>query len=44
MPTETTASNTEAFPLSDLDRKILSMTDDEYQPHTWENLQQLISR
>ena len=44
MPTEPTASTDDvsAFPLTDLDRKILSMTDEEYTPHTWENLKEII--
>ncbi|KAG9247074.1 hypothetical protein BJ878DRAFT_415623 [Calycina marina] len=31
------------FDLSDLDRKILSMTDKEYIPHDWENIKEIIS-
>lgn len=31
-----------AFALTELDQKILSMTDEEYQPHSWGNLRQLI--
>lgn len=31
------------FPLTDIDRYNLSITDDEFQPHTWENLKQVIA-
>jgi hypothetical protein len=32
------------FPLTDLDRHILSLTDEEYIYHDWEDLKNLISR
>lgn len=32
------------FPLTDIDRHQLSINDDEFQPHTWEELKQTIGR
>ncbi|EHY60640.1 hypothetical protein ABEF92_001553 [Exophiala dermatitidis] len=31
------------FPLTDVDRAVLAMSDDEFQPHTWEELKQIIA-
>ena len=40
----TTASPDEDLPfnLTDRDRKILSLTEEEFHPHTWEQLKQII--
>ena len=32
------------FNLTDLDRKILGQTDEEYDPHSWEELKEIIGR
>lgn len=32
----------DAFPLTDVDRWVLSQTDDEFKPHTWDELRELI--
>lgn len=39
-PDEALAST--PFPLTALDREILSMSDDDFHPHTWEELKQII--
>ncbi|KAJ9627398.1 hypothetical protein H2204_009809 [Knufia peltigerae] len=40
-PDEALAST--PFPLTALDREILSMSDDDFHPHTWEELKQIIA-
>jgi hypothetical protein len=30
------------FPLTDVDRLVLSQTDEEYTPHTWDGLRELL--
>lgn len=30
------------FPLTAVDRSVLAMTDEEFQPHTWDDLKQII--
>lgn len=32
------------FPLTDVDRHNLSITDDQFKPHTWEELKQIIGQ
>jgi len=32
------------FNLTELDRKVLSLTDEEFVPHDWENLKDIICR
>lgn len=32
------------FNLTDLDREILAQTDEQFQPHTWEELRQIIGK
>lgn len=39
-PDETPASA--PFPLTALDRELLSMSNDDFHPHTWEELKQII--
>ena len=34
--------NTYAFDLTDLDRETLAQTDEEFVPHTWEDLRNII--
>ena len=40
--TQETLQNFDAFPLTALDRKILSMTDDEFKSTDWDELKQII--
>jgi hypothetical protein len=43
MPPETSDTTSQApFPLTAIDRDVLSMSDDDFRPPTWEDLKQII--
>ena len=41
---ETTTNEELPFPLTDVDRHNLSLTDAEFVPHTWDELKQIIGK
>lgn len=44
MVSEELPSKPEAFPMTEKDHEILSMSDEMYIPHTWDNLKKLVSK
>ena len=38
------ADEEEPFPLTEVDRNVLSQTDEEFKPHSWEELNQIIGK